>query len=121
MITTLSDETAAVLARHIAAVKARDVDAIMSNFADDAIVFTPDGPVRGCQAIRKDTETFFANTPPELVDRLEVVRQDVEGDVAYLIWKAEPFVSLATESFVIRGGKILAQTFALLAGSFDAD
>jgi hypothetical protein len=29
-------------------------------------------------------------------------------------------VTLATESFVIRGGKIIAQTFALLAGTVSA-
>jgi uncharacterized protein (TIGR02246 family) len=119
-MTSSFPETAAVLARHIAAVKAHDVEGVLSNFADDAVVFTPDGVLRGREAIRKDTEAFFANSPPDLVDRLEFVRKDVEGDVAYLIWKAEPFVTLATESFVIRGGKIMTQTFALLAGTVSA-
>jgi len=119
-MTSFSPETAAVLARHIAAVKARDVEAVMSNFAEDAVVFTPEGVVRGREAIRKDTEAFFANTPPELLDRLELVREDVEGDLAYLIWKSEPYVTLATESFVIREGRIEAQTFALLAGTMSA-
>jgi hypothetical protein len=30
------------------------------------------------------------------------------------VWKADPFIPLATDTFVIRDGKIVAQTFAAL-------
>lgn len=109
-------DTAATLSRHIDAVMSGNVDAVLENFADDSVVFTPDGIVRGRAAIRKDTETFFATTPLEMMEALKIIRRDVDGEVAYLLWKAEPFVSLAAETFVVRDGKIVAQTFAVLGG-----
>jgi len=44
-----------------------------------------------------------------------MLRQDVEGDVAYIVWKAETADNrheLGTDTFVVRDGKIVAQTFA---------
>jgi ketosteroid isomerase-like protein len=116
MVQPATDDTAATLARHIEAILSGDVDAVLRNFSDESVVFTPDGLVRGLAAIRKDTEAFFSNSPPEMLDSLEIVRKEVDGEVAYLLWKAEPFVALAAETFVIRSGKIVAQTFAVLAG-----
>jgi len=48
---------------------------------------------------------------------MSLIRQDIQGDVAYVLWKAEPYIPLATDTFVIRDGKILAQSFAVLAPS----
>ena len=42
-------------------------------------------------------------------------RQTVEGEVAHIIWNAETadnVYELGTDTFVVRGGKIVAQTFA---------
>jgi len=36
----------------------------------------------------------------------------VEGEVGYIVWQAEPGVRLATDTFLVRGGKIRIQTFA---------
>ena len=41
-----------------------------------------------------------------------LVRQDLEGEMAYIVWKAEPFIPMATDTFVIRDGKIVVQTYA---------
>jgi hypothetical protein len=41
--------------------------------------------------------------------------QALSESMAYLIWKAEPFVALATDPFVIHGGKIVTQTDVILA------
>jgi len=44
-------------------------------------------------------------------DNFEVVRRDIDGDFAYITWKAEPFVLMATETFVVTDDKIRAQTY----------
>jgi hypothetical protein len=75
------------------------------------VVFTPDGQVQGLQQIRTVFDGFL-HCPPELPKAMTVTRQDVNGDVAYLIWKAEPFIPFATDTFLIRD-KILVQTFAI--------
>jgi ketosteroid isomerase-like protein len=114
MATSSTADTTATVARHIQAVLSRDIEAMLRNFTEESVVFTPEGVQRGFAAIRGDAQTFFATTPPELLGAFQVVRQEAEGEVAYLLWKAEPFVALAAETFVVRGGKIMAQTFAML-------
>jgi hypothetical protein len=45
----------------------------------------------------------------------EMLRQDVDGEVAYIVWKAETAANrfeLGTDTFVVRNGKIVIQTFA---------
>jgi ketosteroid isomerase-like protein len=108
--------TEATLARHLQAF-AGSVDAIMSDYAESSVLFTPDGPLMGLDQIRAFFEAFKANSPPELMPALTLLRQDIQGEVAYITWKADPFIPLATDTFVIRDGKIQAQTFALFPSS----
>jgi ketosteroid isomerase-like protein len=37
--------TESVLGHHLSSVGAGDVDAIMEDFTEDSVIFTPDGPV----------------------------------------------------------------------------
>ena len=105
--------TEATLIHHLQSLK-QGVDAILSDYEHDSVLFTPDGPIRGLDGISAFFEGFLNNSPPELLDALTLVRQDIDGDVAYIIWKAEPFIPYATDTFVIRSGKIRVQTFAML-------
>jgi SnoaL-like protein len=106
--------TEATLGHHLQAVS-EGVDAIMQDYTPDSVLFTPDGLLRGLEPIRAFFDGFLRTSPPELLRAITLVRQDIEGDVAYIIWKAEPFIPLATDTFVIRDGKIVAQSFAVLA------
>lgn len=105
--------THATLAHHLQAF-AQGLDALMSDYVEASVVFTPQGPLRGLASIRAFFEEFLANSPPELIQAVTLIRQDVEGEVAYILWKADPFIPLATDTFVIRDGKILVQSFAAL-------
>lgn len=87
----------------------------MVDYTNESVLFTPDGPLKGRESIRGFFETFMRDSPPELLRATALVRQDVHGDVAYILWKAEPFIPLATDTFVIRDGKILAQSFAVMS------
>jgi hypothetical protein len=49
-------------------------------------------------------EGFFA--------AFKLIRQEVVGEVAYILWEAEPWIPLATDTFVARDGKFRVQTFA---------
>ena len=91
------------------------IDSIMLDYTDASVLFTPDGPLNGLESIRRFFDEFLKNSPPELLQALTVTRQDVSGDVAYIHWKAEPFIPFATDTFLIRDGKILAQSYALFA------
>ena len=45
----------------------------------------------------------------------EMLRQEVDGGTAYIVWKAETAdnrFELATDTFIVQNGKIVTQTFA---------
>lgn len=106
--------TLETLTRHLQAIP-QGVDAIMDDYTDESVLFTPGATLVGLGAIRGFFESFIASSPPELIAALRVIHSDVRGEVAYILWQAEPFIPLATDTFVIRDGKILVQTFAMLA------
>ena len=106
--------TATTLAHHLQAIS-EGVDSIMSDYTEESVVFTPNGPLRGLAAIRPFFESFLRDSPPELLQALTVTRQDIVGEVAYLLWKAEPYIPAAADTFVIRNDKIVAQTYASLS------
>ena len=106
--------TEATLAHHLGAF-AEGVDSIMRDYTEGSILFTPQGPLAGLDPIRSFFDGFLTNSPPELLRAFTLIRQDVHGEVAYVLWKADPFIPLATDTFLIRDGKIVAQSFALLS------
>ena len=91
------------------------VDAIMDDYTDGSVLFTPDGPLTGPEPIRTFFDGLLRNSPPALLRAMTLSRRDVQGDVAYVLWKADPFLPLATDTFVIRGGRVVALSFAVLA------
>ena len=106
--------TEATLNHHLQAFS-ESVDAIMLDLVPESVLFTPDGPLRGLEPIRAFFDGFLNSSPPELLAAVTLTRKDVIGDMAYIVWKAEPYIPLATDTFLVRDGKIIAQTFAALA------
>jgi hypothetical protein len=91
-----------------------DIAGTMDDYTVDARVFTPEGVLRGSEAIRK----FFVRLFEEFAKpgmSFEMLQQQVEGDTAYIVWKAETAdnrFELGTDTFIVRNGKIVTQTFA---------
>ena len=107
---SLSSAAEVVVNKHLASIE-KGVDAILADYTEDSVIFTQLGPLSGLSGIRAFFEGMLQNSPPELFTAFTVVRLDARGDYAYLVWKAEPFIPLATDSFFIKNGKILVQTF----------
>jgi predicted SnoaL-like aldol condensation-catalyzing enzyme len=86
----------------------------MTDYTDESRFFTPDGMLRGSEAIR----LFFARLFEEFAKpgmSFEMVRQEVCGDTAYIVWKAETadnHFEVGTDTFIVQNGKIVTQTFA---------
>ena len=108
MISDIEKQTEATLVHHL---QAMGVDDILSDYTEDSILFTPNGPVRGLAGLGAFFEAFTKSATPEMMAAFKMIRQDVGGEIAYIVWKAEPFIPLATDTFVVRNGKIMAQTF----------
>jgi ketosteroid isomerase-like protein len=91
-----------------------DLKGILSDYAIDAVLFTPNGPLKGVDAIRPLYEQVFAEFgKPGSAFSMKL--QSVEGDYAYILWTAETadnVYEVGTDTFVVRDSKIAAQSFA---------
>jgi ketosteroid isomerase-like protein len=103
--------TATTLTHHLQAILQTDVDAIMSDYTEESVLVTPQGQLVGLAAIRGFFTQFIASSPPELLKAITLTHQDVTGEIAYIIWKAEPFIPFASDTFLIRDDTIVVQTF----------
>jgi ketosteroid isomerase-like protein len=112
MSTSLTEDTKATLSRHLEAAAAKKLDAILEDYGDESVFYTPDGPFRGLAEIRDFFTGFLAMVTPELLNNFKILRQDVEGEIAYIVWTAGDIVPLATDTMIVRNGKIVTQTFA---------
>jgi hypothetical protein len=65
-----------------------DIAGTMADYTAESRFFTPDGLLRGSEASRR----FFVRAFEEFAKpgmSFEMLRQDVDGDTAYIVWKAE--------------------------------
>jgi ketosteroid isomerase-like protein len=110
-MTTASGRTAQEVFRHHSqAMIAGDLDAIVSDYADDARFITPAGVLHGRTGVREGFLRIFADLPDP---RFEVTTRILEGDVMFLEWKAAANGSRAddgVETFVVHDGEIVLQT-----------
>ena len=60
-------------------------------------------------------DAFIAALPPLAIARFTLRTLRVQGEVAYITWSAGPELPLGTDTFVVRQGRITAQTFAMVA------
>jgi ketosteroid isomerase-like protein len=103
-----------VLDNHLMCFAKGDLNGILSDYAPMAILFTPDGPLVGVDAIRPLFEGLLAEFAKP-GSSFELKHQSIKGDYAYILWTAETAdnsYDLATDTFVVQGGKILAQSSA---------
>ena len=103
-----------VLDNHLKCFGEGDLEGILSDYAPGAVLFTPDGPLRGTNSIRPLFQAMIAEFGKPGAT-FSMKQQSVEGDYAYILWAAETadnVYEVATDTFVVRDGKIVAQSFA---------
>ncbi len=102
-----------VLGNHLKCFGKGDLEGILSDYAPGAVMFTPDGPLRGADAMRPLFQAMIAEFGKPGA-AFSMHQQSVEGDYAYIVWTAETadnVYEVATDTFVVRDGKIVAQSF----------
>jgi predicted SnoaL-like aldol condensation-catalyzing enzyme len=86
----------------------------MADYTDASRFFTPDGLLRGSEAIRRFFAVLFEEFEKPGMS-FELLRREVSGDTAYIVWTAETAdnrFEVGTDTFIVQNGKILTQTFA---------
>jgi ketosteroid isomerase-like protein len=107
--------TEEVLARHWRDFQAGDVESILKDYAPDAMVITPNGTRKGVAEIRAAFTTMFTEIMPAKTSTSKLEKEVVEGELAFIVWSGSSGthrIPFATDTFLVRGGKIVMQTFA---------
>jgi len=106
-------QTELTFARHLHATAERDVDRVLNDYTDESVLYTPQGVVRGLNQLRTFFENLFATLPSDWFESFAMLRRETEDDVAYILWQAKPHIPMATDTFIVRQGKIMKQTFVV--------
>jgi ketosteroid isomerase-like protein len=109
-MTTTND----VLDRHLEAFGNGDLRGILADYAPRAVMFTPQGPLEGAAAMQPLFESLIAEFRQPGAT-FTVVHRHIAGEYAYIVWRgttAANVYEMATDTFVVRDGRIVAQSFA---------
>ena len=83
----------------------------MADYTAESRFLTPDGLLRGSEAIRRFFVTLSRSSRKPGMS-FEMLRQEVEGNTAYIVWKAETadnHFELGTDTFIVQDGKIVTK------------
>jgi ketosteroid isomerase-like protein len=107
--------TRQVLDHHLHSLAAGNIDEILDDYHEDALLIIPDATFKGHAGIRSMFEGSLQGLFKPGTYHLTMDTLRVEGDVAYIVWHAKcssADVPYGTDTFIVRDGKIAVQTFA---------
>jgi ketosteroid isomerase-like protein len=103
-----TEETRAVIDRHMAALHAGDIDTVMEDYTDTSVFIVNLGGV----AVGPDAIRPFLAAAGQLPGFVETTAF-TEGDTHYVTWTADG-IAFGTDTLVVRDGKIAVQTVAIV-------
>ncbi|HEY6834631.1 MAG TPA: nuclear transport factor 2 family protein [Pseudolabrys sp.] len=99
-----------IFQHHGESLGAEDIDAIVSDYSDDAVFITPAGVLRGKAGVRQGFTKLLSDIPKA---SWTLPTQHFEDDILLLEWKAESAktkIDDGIDTFVFKDGLIRAQT-----------
>ena len=99
-----------IFQHHAQVLGAADLDGIVSDYADDAVLVTPTGVSKGKDGLRAAFSTLLADLPNAA---WTLKSQTYEQDLLLLEWAADSAATRAddgVDTFIFRDGLIRAQT-----------
>lgn len=103
-----------ILDQHLKSFHENDLDDVLADYSSDAVLFIPGKSLKGVDAIKPFFQALLSEFSKPGAS-FSMREQCVEGDYAYILWSAETAdnsYEAATDTFVVRDGKIVAQSFA---------
>jgi len=103
-----------ILNQHLKSFSEMDLKGVLADYSSDAVMFVPGGSLKGPDAIKPFFEALISEFAKPGAS-FSMREQNIEGDFAYIRWSAETAENsyeAATDTFVVRNGKIVAQSFA---------
>ena len=111
------EKTKEILDHHWKAFQANDLEETMKDYTEESVLITPNATFSGMEEIRNNFINAFKLFPKDSTT-FTLDKSIVAKDVGYILWKSKTptfTLSYATDTFIIREGKIVRQTYAGLA------
>ena len=114
VLSALSKDSENVLLRHLHSFGNNDLEALMSDYTEQSVLITHDKTYNG----RNEIKTFFKELMthfPKEDSNFKLEKLVVNDELGFIVWQASTpslQVSLGTDTFLIKRGKIYQQTFA---------
>jgi predicted SnoaL-like aldol condensation-catalyzing enzyme len=108
-----ADAAKALLTHHLSSFQDNDLDAVVSDYTDESVLVTPEATYTG----RKEIRGFFSRLIPQFPKqgtRFQLDKMVVNEGLVFIVWHATTptlTVPLASDTFLVKDGKILRQTF----------
>ena len=114
MSTVVEKQTEAAVNHHLKALLAKDIDGVMEDYTEDSvfIVYSDPEAMHGLAAIRAMFTQHLEAMAPEVLSEFKVHRLTVDGEIAYSEWSVGKAIPYASDTCIIRGGKIVVHTVA---------
>jgi predicted SnoaL-like aldol condensation-catalyzing enzyme len=112
--TTHTNTSKELLQRHLGSFLDNNLEALISDYTSESVLITQDASYQGLAEIK----SFFADLIPHFPKQKSMFELDktvINGDLAYIVWHGKTptlEVPFATDTFIIKDGKIRQQTFA---------
>jgi len=106
--------TREILDHHLAAFFVYDIEGVLSDYDEDIVFFTANGPLNGRDAVRRFFEPLIEEFR-QPASSFNLQKYFVSGNHGYILWDAETpdnVFEMATDTFVVRDGRIAAQSFS---------
>lgn len=107
-----ASEVETLLLRHMEAFNNGQLEPTIAGYADTVVVITGAGITQGREAVRK-LFTRILSAPPEKRPHLTLKARYFTAEFGYINWSQNdgtPNEVQGSDSFVVRGGQIVAQT-----------
>ena len=106
-----TDETRAVVERHMDALRSGDIDRVLEDYTDESVfIINLGGVFKGREAIRPFFEA--SATMPGFTETAAYA----EGDAYFVTWTADG-IELGSDTIVVHDGKIALQTVVVVPAS----
>jgi ketosteroid isomerase-like protein len=96
-----------IIQRHVDFGAKGDAAAMAADYAEDGVVLQPGQAAQGRAAIQAMFARIFGPGAPKVT--ITPTRIWSQGDVGFITWEANGGALKGTDSFLVRGGKILVQ------------
>jgi hypothetical protein len=114
VLSALSKDSENVLLRHLHSFGNNDLEALMSDYTEQSVLITYDQTYNGRDEIKTFFKELMSHFPKE-DSNFKLEKLVVNDELGFIVWQASTpslQVSLGTDTFLIKGGKIYQQTFA---------